>query len=89
MLSKNIPDEFEKSRVCKMEFSENLRNTFHILREKYSGKTDIFLINLPRNEHMDVESYKVLQSIKDGLGISGNYISAELVFKTSNILIVF
>ena len=38
---------------------------------------------------MDVESYNVLESIKNGLGISGNYISAELVFKTSNILIVF
>ena len=38
---------------------------------------------------MDVESYKVLESIKDGVGISGKYNSAELVFKTPNILIVF
>lgn len=38
---------------------------------------------------MDVDSYKVLESIKCGVGISGKYNSAELFFKTPNILIVF
>ena len=85
----NIHEEYGYARLCTMELSENSRNTFHILRQLYTHDTDIFLLNIPRGQYMDSGNYKIVESIKDGSAIAGNYNSKKLVFKKPNILIVF
>ena len=85
----NIRYEFGPSRVCKLELSENSRNTFHIMGKICSNKTDIFLFNVARGEYLDTEQYKILESIKDGEAIDGKYNSQKLNFKKPNVLIVF
>ena len=85
----NIREEFGYSRVCTLELSENSRNTFHILGKLCSKHTDIFLFNVPRGEYLEVEGYRILESIKDGVAIDGKYNSQKLNFKQPNVLMVF
>ena len=54
-----------------------------------STNTDIFLFNVARGEHLDIEQYKILESIKDGVAVDGKYNSQKLYFKKPNVLIVF
>ena len=85
----NIREEFGYSRVCTLELSENSRNTFHILGKLCSKHTDIFLFNVPRRGFLEVEGYRILESIKDGVAIDGKYNSQKLNFKQPNVLMVF
>ena len=85
----NIKEEFGYSRVCKLELSENSRNTFHIMGKICSTNTDIFLFNVARGVYLDQEQYKILESIKDGEAVDGKYNSQKLYFKKPNVLIVF
>ena len=85
----NIRDEFGPSRVCKLPLSENSRNTFHIMGNICSNKTDIFLFNVARSEYLDTEQYKILEKIKDGEALDGKYMSRQLNFKQPNVLMVF
>ena len=85
----NIKVEFGYSRVCKLELSENSRNTFHIIGKICSTNTDIFLFNVARGEHLDMEQYKILEYIKDGAAVYGKYNCRKLYFKKRNFLIVF
>ena len=85
----NIREEFGYSRVCTLELSENSRNSFHIMGKICSTNTDIFLFNVARGEHLDIEQYKILESIKDGVAVDGKYNSQKLYFKKPNVLIVF
>ena len=85
----NIWEEFGYSRVCTLELSENSRNSFHIMGKICSTNTDIFLFNVARGEHLDIEQYKILESIKDGVAVDGKYNSQKLYFKKPNVLIVF
>ena len=52
-----------------MGLCENKRNTFQILRQIYTSVTDIFLFNIPCNQYLDTEKYKILESIKDGSAV--------------------
>merc|ERR1711954_124397 len=85
----NIRDEFGHSRVCKLPLSENSRNTFHIMGNICSNKTDIFLFNVGRGVRLDTEQYDILESIKDGEAADGKYMSRQLNFKQPNVLMVF
>merc|ERR1711954_249087 len=67
----------------------NSRNTFHILRKLCSKHTDIFLFNVPRRGFLEVEGYRILESIKDRVAIEGKYNSQKLNFKQPNVLMVF
>ena len=85
----NMREEFGYSRVCTLELCENSRNTFHILGKLCSKHTDIFLFNIARRGFLEVEGYKILESIKDGVAVDGKYNSQKLNFKKPNVLIVF
>merc|ERR1712081_60000 len=85
----NIREGFGYSRVCTLELSEISRNTFHILGKLCSKHTDIFLFNVTRQGFLEVEGYRILESIKDGVAIDGKYNSQKLNFKQPNVLMVF
>ena len=72
-----------------MELSENSRNSFHILRQIYRSVTDIFLFNIPRDQYMDTQKYKILKSIKDGLAMASKFNAKRLVFKKPNKIMFF
>merc|ERR1711942_331392 len=48
-----------------------------------------FLFNVPRRGFMEVEGYKILESIKDGVAIDGKYNCQKLNFKQPNVLMHF
>ena len=68
---------------------ENSRNTVYILRQLYTRKTDIFLFDIPLNQYLDTENYKILERIKNGAAMAGKYMSKKLIFKKPNVVIVF
>jgi len=85
----NIREEFGYSRVYTLKLSENSRNTFHILGKLCSNHTDMFLFNVTRRGFLEVEGYRILESIKDVVAIDGKYNSQKLNFKQPNVLMVF
>ena len=62
---------------------------FHIVGKIRSTYTDIFLFNVARGEHLDIEKYRVLEYIKDRTDVNGKYNCHKLNFKKPNVLIVF
>ena len=73
-----------------MSLTENKRNTFRKLSRLYTRQPDIFLLNIPRCQKMDIGKYKILKSIKDGLVMTlRSNICKKLVFKKPNVVMVF
>ena len=71
------------------KLSRDSRKTFHIIGKICSTNTDIFLFNIARGEHLDIEQYKILECIKDWAVVDGKYNCQKLYFKKPNVLIVF
>ena len=64
-------------------------NTVHVMRQMCTRQTDIFLFDIPQEQYLDTENYKILESIKDGAAMAGKYMSKKLIFRKPNVVMVF
>jgi hypothetical protein len=83
-----VCEEFGRDKVCNMEISDSRKNIFYILK-KCSSTANIFMFNLSRVKALGRDKYKILENIKDGSAIAGQYQSCKVMFKKPNIVIVF
>ena len=84
-----VESRYGYERVARMDINGRSQDILHALGKRPLCSTDIFLFNIPRSE-FDVDiCFSVLESIKDGLGVSPKYDSKRLHFKTPNVVMVF
>ena len=73
LFQRNVCEEFGYSRVCKIPYGEDARNTFLIIVKEYLTNTDIFLFNVRNYEYKYTEQYEILEKMTDGLVTSPKY----------------
>ena len=84
-----VESRYGYERVARMDINGRSQDILHALGKRPLCATDIFLFNIPRSEFEVDICYSVLESIKDGLGVSTKYDSRRLHFKTPNVVMVF
>ena len=84
-----IESRYGYERVARMDINGHAQDILHVLGKRPLCSTDIFLFNIPRSGCEVDSCYAVLESIKDGVGVSPKYDSRRLHFKTPNVVMVF
>ena len=84
-----VESRYGYERVLCVWISMDALRNFTCVRKASALLNRIFLFNIPRSEFKVDSCYSVLESIKDGVGVSPKFDSRRLHFKTPNVVMVF
>ena len=84
-----IEEQYGKHRVCTIHLTELSKNLLQNMKACIDITRDIFLFNIPKNVCVKDIDYNLLEYVKDGKAISFKFMTKKMLFKTSNVIIVF
>ena len=85
-----IREQYGKHRVCKLTLEEKFSDLLHYMHNSVDlYATDIFLFNIPIDVDKRNISYTLLENIKNGNGLSRNFNTMIMRYRTPNVIIVF